>query len=163
MCSRTRSVSGTRPTCNIAPVLIRFSGFVGSPPKTRTRPELGCNNPSSNFTAVVFPAPFGPSSATDPSGRHTEINATQRLDASIILVHAFETGDDHDQEQSYRCAALIHGCDHLQSFRLCSTPSAGNRDSYFPLSDCIFAERQTSRQCHPSRSRRDKCHPLLAL
>ena len=64
MCSRTRRVSGTLPTWSIAPVRMRFWGLVGSPPNTRVLPELGCMSPSNSFTAVVLPAPLGPSSAT---------------------------------------------------------------------------------------------------
>ena len=35
----------------------------GSPPSTRTLPRAGCSSPSSSFTRVVLPLPFGPSTA----------------------------------------------------------------------------------------------------
>src|SRR5581483_10874115 len=68
MCSRTRSVSGTFAVCNIAPVRTRVRGSRGSPPKTRTWPDVGLRRPRSNLTAVVVAALKRTSSATSSPG-----------------------------------------------------------------------------------------------
>src|SRR5579863_196732 len=65
MCSLTRSVSGTLATCSMAPKRMRTSGSIGFPPNTFTLPAVGFANPRKSFTAVVLPAPFGPSNATN--------------------------------------------------------------------------------------------------
>jgi hypothetical protein len=69
MCSRTRSVSGTRAICNIAPTRVRLAASRGSHPKTRASPEVGGARPRRIRTAVVFPAPFAPRRETSSPGR----------------------------------------------------------------------------------------------
>ncbi|GAA0944142.1 hypothetical protein GCM10009558_059120 [Virgisporangium aurantiacum] len=43
---------------------------VGDSPNTSTDPDVGVSSPTDNRSSVVFPAPFGPTSAvTEPAGR----------------------------------------------------------------------------------------------
>jgi hypothetical protein len=80
----------------MAPVRIRFSGFVGSPPKTREQLY------GRRFTSAV-----GAEKGHDFTGTHTEIHAAQRTDVSVILVYAFETGDDQTGARSAYSLGLI--------------------------------------------------------
>ena len=54
---------------------------VGAPPKSRASPALGRVSPVSRLTAVVLPAPFGPSSAVTCPGwsdSDTSVSAATR-------------------------------------------------------------------------------------
>ena len=64
MCSRTFSVSGTLPTCSMAPTRIFAPGERGFSPKIRIVPWLGAASPNKSLTAVVLPAPLAPSRET---------------------------------------------------------------------------------------------------
>ena len=144
MCSRTRSVSGTRPTCNIAPVRIRFSGFVGSPPKTRTFPRIRLQQSQQQLHRGRFPRPVRPEQRHNFSGAHPEIDATQRPDASIILVHAFETGDD---TIGSRPSPVRWSVPWLRpfSFLPACDGAAANSCIHAPAHDCIIVERHDAR------------------
>ena len=67
-----------RPTCSIAPSRSRLARSLGLPPKIVTSPEVAWLNPSSKRTAVVLPAPFGPSRATTSPWSKLERETIQR-------------------------------------------------------------------------------------
>jgi hypothetical protein len=56
------------PSCSIAAMRPPATACSGSPPSTLTPPASGRIRPSSSFTVVLLPAPFGPSSATVSPG-----------------------------------------------------------------------------------------------
>ena len=167
MCSRTRKVSGTRPTCNMAPVLIRFSGFVGSPPKTRTFPVLGWHQSQQQFYGGGFAGAVRAQQGDHLAGAHAEIHAAQRSDVAVVLVHALETGDDRVCDGSGRdlllgAAILFHGCDHFNPPGEFSAAGGKRLRCSHPVIASSRKRRQ-AHQCHPSRDGRDKCHPHLCF
>ena len=157
MCSRTRSVSGTRPTCNMAPVLIRFSGFVGSPPKTRTFP---------NWAAAV-PAAISRQSFCRRRSDRAALQLLRRARGNRRRAAPGRFHSSCSRPRDWRRSGLSSSCPRA---RACSkvaiifSPPGGFRAvqrgsiSCFPSSDCIIAEEERPHQCHPSRGGRDKCH-----
>ena len=71
---RARSSARTRIGCSVT-----------SYPSTRARPPSGCSSVVSTRTAVVLPAPFGPSSPSTRPDRHLERDALQRFELSEAL------------------------------------------------------------------------------
>ena len=60
----SRRVGGNPHSCGVTPIAARDGGERGSPPNSSARPASGRLRPRRIESAVVFPAPFGPSSAT---------------------------------------------------------------------------------------------------
>ena len=56
------------------------------PPMSRS-PEVGRCRPASTRSSVVFPAPFGPRTASTVAGRHLQVDAVEHLDAVVAGVH----------------------------------------------------------------------------
>src|ERR1700741_676814 len=150
MCSRTRRVSGTRPTCSMAPVRMRFSGLVGSPPKTRTLPESGWRSPKRSLTAVVLPAPFGAEESQNFSSAHAEVDAAQGSDVSIVFVDAFQVRNDDIGGAAFGAGSAV--AIMFVGLLRCSRSAPPN---------CIIEQDRSGCQCHPSCGGGDKCHSFL--
>ena len=52
-------------------------------PRTWKQPEDGARRPLATLSAVDFPAPFGPSSASTSPAGHGEVDAVEHLDAAV--------------------------------------------------------------------------------
>ena len=76
--SRTRSVGGKPDSCGVTPTATRAAAARGSRPKSWALPVSGRRSPSRIESAVVFPAPFGPSSASDFASVDRELDLVER-------------------------------------------------------------------------------------
>ena len=50
-------------------------------------PSVGVSTPASNLAKVDFPAPFAPQTAEHAAGVTLQIDAVQRLDPGVVLLH----------------------------------------------------------------------------
>src|SRR5262249_22741088 len=77
---------GTLATWSIAPIRLRAAAMRGSRPNTVTWPESGRVRPSISRTDVVFPAPFGPSTASSSPARTFKLTSRSAVTSSYFLV-----------------------------------------------------------------------------
>ena len=90
MCSRTRRVSGTRPTCIMAPTRTWVSMLAGSPPKTVSRPEFGRARAQQQADRRGLAGAIRPEQCHQFTGSDLEVEIRQRAHLAVTLVHAFE-------------------------------------------------------------------------
>ncbi len=60
---------------------MRLPAERGSAPKRRARPDVGLARPSIRETAVVFPAPFGPRTASTSPGMARRLTRSSAVTA----------------------------------------------------------------------------------
>jgi len=87
----------------------------------------------------------------DFSSVDLEVHRAQSADIAIVLAHGFKAGHGQCGWRNLQILLFFDGCNHLDSPAFCRLA-----DSKLT---CIMADGSDAHQCHPSRKRRDKCHP----
>src|SRR5882724_1513693 len=104
----------------MAPMRPRAEALRGSWPNTVARPEPGLVSPSNSRTAVVLPAPLGPSTASSSPARTFKLTSR----SAVILVYFLVTPASDATVDSLLCiAVLLYVLTHVLAQRVCAYSS----------------------------------------
>src|SRR5699024_8412249 len=183
--SRTRHLEWSRQDCSTMPRRARHrsSPWSGSTPRTETSPAERLRNPSRISIVVVFPAPFGPSSATTSPCSRVKVSPSStslspyRIRRSVTSMTAIAL------LRFFRCCSasvptgycstpgrpgpLFHPAPPRATVPpatapgYCSTPSAAFRDSW-PPERCLPRQKSGLRRTTQRSARRGPHDPAFA-
>ena len=118
MCSRTFRVSGTLPTCSMAPVRMRFCGIGGISAEDADFAGVGLKKTEQQLYGGGLACPIGAQERDDLTGVHGEIHIAQGANFSIVFADDFPDLPQPAPEFGVlRVLCFFESCDHVGRLR----------------------------------------------